>query len=200
MRPSRTLGNLALEWPPPTLRRPAGALWSSIEEAEDIVLGSVETREDTPRGAFGREPGALSTLSLRAHETWKGRPRSTLTFTADPDLVSSSPDGSEELVLVFLLDGGPRALGMATAHALLPLSSDEVADHREAVVEALVLQSRPDHGDENRLEWLVRRACRPGTRWHGLLDLLASGAEPRLADRLSPAQLDRIAAGLRGDG
>lgn len=192
-------------------------LWELVERAERIVLAEVidevEARrppidlEGAPSVTMVRGPGSLVLLSV--HETWKGATEEELQVTYSPGLICPAPPRYEvgRTVVAFLKRGEAGWWTVGLSYGTLYPAIEEVRDYRELVKEAVRLQSAITVTEAGSLDWLVDAASRPGTRWHGLYQLVPRSDElhsfydaeripalPKMG--LSLAHLKKIAVGF----
>lgn len=192
-------------------------LWDLVDRADRIVLAQVMEEievpapdvqlEGAPSATFLGGPGSLARLGVR--ETWKGAAEDEVRVIYAGNLICPAPPRYEtgRTVLAFLrqTEDGWRTVGLS--YGTLYPAAGEVDDFREMVKEAIRLQGTPPTISERR-NWLVEAASRPGTRWHGLYELVPGvdrlhsyydpERRPAAKTFLSHDQLAKIAAGFIG--
>jgi hypothetical protein len=155
-----------------------------------------------------REPFVDSEwANLRVLETWKGNAKITAVVVPYDGFAMCPPPphfraGKRVLAFLFRDKGGSYRAWYAPYSTLYP-TDDDVMPLRARVDEAIALQSDPLVSDADHIDWILRAAAHPGTRWQGLEGLrpvyeesrpLPPGNKPglRLADRMQLAQRARL--------
>lgn len=184
---------------------PPVTLWDLVEKADTIVLATVESEHRVDAGAGDRDWND-SVAQLSVAEAWKGKPDKRIGVSYPKGLLCPAPPRYEDglTVLAFLRHdkkGAYETVGLSygTLYPELP----EVPVYRELVRRAQTAQALADaSARENALvDWLVRAASAPATRWHGLYALAPAGdalhsyydgrKQPPI--KLTPEQLDSLA-------
>lgn len=185
-------------------------LWSLVERSETIVYAEVfKVENHTCRSGEGIECKFSSTIAtLHVLETWKGPAAGEIQVPFPAGLICPAPPryvkGAE--VVAFLSRDKNRWMTVGLSYGTLyPDGSHELEDLRAMTARAVSLQETKHVSKEDRVDWIVEAAARPGTRWHGLYELEPAGDEvhffyDRTGNRqsfaLSPAQKERIARGF----
>ncbi|MGD8376831.1 MAG: hypothetical protein PVF68_11870 [Acidobacteriota bacterium] len=190
-------------------------LWDLVDRSDRIVLAQVMEEIEVPPPDVDLEgapsatvlggPGSLARLGVR--ETWKGTAGDEIRVVYNGNLICPAPPRYETgmTVIAFLrqTEDGWRTVGLS--YGTLYPAAGEVDDFREMVKEAVRLQGGPPTISERR-DWLVEAASRPGTRWHGLYELVPETdrlhsfydpeRKPAARTILSHDQLEKIARGF----
>jgi hypothetical protein len=170
-------------------------LWSLTRRAQLVVLAEVTTlgtaprlKQDSPEDMGIRSfPEALA--RLRVLEVWKGPKLEQVEVRFDADVLCPAPPRytQGQRVIAFLVEDKGQwytaGLAYGTRHA--PDASAEEA-YRTAVREAVAAWAK-EPGAAERLDWGLRAARHPETRWDGLYGL----ASPR--PPLTRAQQEQLA-------
>jgi hypothetical protein len=184
---------------------PPVTLWDLVEKADTIVLATVESEHPIDKGADDRSwTDTIAELSVA--ESWKGKPDKRIEVPYPAHLICPAPPRYENglTVLAFLArdeKGAYQTVGFSygTLYPELP----EVPLFRELVRRAETAQALADAGarETARVDWLVRAASAPATRWHGLYALAPAAdavhsyydGRKQRSITLTPAQLDSLA-------
>jgi len=185
----------------------AHPLWDLVEESQLVVIAVVEGRRDVPL----EEARLLSTrvAVLKVLETLKGEGAPSLEVRYAPEVRCPAPPTyvTGRMVLAFLKRDKRGYLSTSTLSdgALYP-AFDEFPVFRSFIIEAVRLQQLAPgpHRDAARIDWLVRAASEPATRWHGAYGLTPDAdSEHAFHDRrpqgpvsLTPAQKKQLALAL----
>ncbi|WP_342375810.1 hypothetical protein NVS55_31625 [Myxococcus stipitatus] len=169
---------------------PPETLWSLTFEAEWVVWADVEAvrtltiEEAIQANQEDGESGAVARLRVR--EAWKGQAREgeELEVHYEHNLICPAPAHFEQglAVVAFLVHRAgkwrPVALSYGTRY---PASNDDAEAYRRAVTLARGAQDRWTQArivgrrldlEAARVDWQVRVAAHPATRWDGLYGLV----------------------------
>lgn len=184
-------------------------LWSLVERADLIVLAEVTSVRELPPAKDDEVRWNSAVAVLEVRETWKGRSAAKVEVPYPAGLACPAPPLylDKKTVLAFLhrAENGKEWETVALSYGTLYPDEDERGDFRDLVRRAMDLQRRRNLPEGVRVDWLVEAAARPGTRWHGLYELMPAfdrmhafydGSKERLTARyqLSEAQFERLAA------
>ncbi|NTX52960.1 hypothetical protein [Myxococcus sp. CA039A] len=184
---------------------PPVTLWPLTQEAELIVWADVERVRIAPRERDEQgmpwDDDEIATLKIR--ETWKGsvRPGERVEVLFSSDIMCPAPPRYEpgRSVIAFLSNGNGRwwTVGMSygTRH---PTNPADVDAYRRGVTAARGAQARSAppqrketaNSEQEHLDWQVRAALHPATRWDGLYELSQGAAA------LTRAQRQQLAHGF----
>lgn len=186
-------------------------LWELVEGSETIVYA--EILKITEKPACKSDPEAeecffeSAVATLRILETWKGPAAGEIQVPFPANLMCPAPPRyiKGEEVVAFLSRDRNRWTTVGLSYGTLyPEGRQEWEDLRAMTGRAVSLQRAGKVRPEDRLDWLVEAASRPGTRWHGLYELNPGSDEvhsyydqqSRKRLTLSGPQIDRIARGF----
>jgi hypothetical protein len=175
---------------------PPESLWTLTRRARLVVLAEVtsigtaprlprEGSEDTGFLPFPQEELAR----LRVLEVWKGPKLDEVAVRFSPDVICPAPPSYTEgaRVIAFLVEEEGQWYTEGLSYGTRPApNASAVEAYRTAVREAVSAQSK-EAGDAERLDWGLRAAVHPETRWDGLSGLASLQATP------SRAQQERLA-------
>lgn len=153
-------------------------LWSLTAEADLIVVAEVRGVEDLPRS---EDSWVSAVARLRVIETLKGPRLKTVEVPYAASLVCPAPAryAEGETVVAFLERDHDDAMWRTVSLSygtLYPADSD-LEDVTTMVRAAVAIQGDEalSRNPENKRRWLVQAAALPGTRWHGLYELVPGG-------------------------
>jgi hypothetical protein len=159
---------------------PPVTLWELTEKADTIVLATVEAERRRDGGADDDDDWNTTTAVLSVIEAWKGKPGARIDVPYPAGLLCPAPPRYEAglTVLAFLERGTKgRYETVGLSYGTLYPEPPEVDLFRQLVRRASTAQAAADAGarETARVEWLVRAAGPPATRWHGLYALAPQG-------------------------
>jgi hypothetical protein len=152
-------------------------LWELTKESELIVLAEVEAVEEyVSQGADSSRRGDVA--RLRIIEVWKGTKPERLEVRFRRGMVCPAPPRYEpgRRVVAFLkrYEDTWRTTGLSYG-THYPPDDGAVEAYWQSVRQALAAQESPL--ESRRVEWAVRTALHPSTRWDGLYMLAPSADE-----------------------
>ncbi|MEM9556936.1 MAG: hypothetical protein AAGC60_21940 [Acidobacteriota bacterium] len=153
---------------------PPVPLWGLVAKADLIVVAEVvevaerDADEDDWNSAVAR---------LEVIDALKGETGASIEVPFPAGLMCPAPPHYEpgERVLAFLSrdDGGWRTV--ALSYGTLYPDDEALEDFRLLIDRAIDLQTDEKAAERAPIDWLVRAAALPGTRWHGLYELAPWG-------------------------
>jgi len=187
------------------------SLWDLVREADLVVVARVDEVETFSTSAVNpQDPDIIditvegSRAHLRVLETWKGDRHERLVVEAAGVFDSWGAQYHEgKTVLAFLSSEEEAWRAIGDRSGTIYPSEDDLQSFRKAVRGAVALQKGGDVPENDRIDWLVDVASRPGTRWYGLDPLLddfvvessgeEEGSDGALKDGLVTPHLEELA-------
>lgn len=200
---------LALSWAAETAQAypiPPKPLWPLTADANLVVVAKVMGVQDY-EGDEDSWYSAIATLNVL--ETWKGESQGFVDVVYEANLTCPAPAQYSvgETVVAFLAWNNDESAWTTVSLSygtLYPKGKkrDDMAAMVKAAVEIQSADLTSEELKRAKLDWLVRAAALPGTRWHGLFELQPEGDPVRsfyarghqpVEDELSEAQLTVLA-------
>lgn len=184
---------------------PAQPLWALVNDADVIVIADVSLKWSEPFPETVEEFWVdRDHVSLSVRETLKGSAPAALVVDYSAGLICPAPPRYEvgRRVLAFLKQGTDgRFSTVGLSYGTRYPAESELDAFRTRIREAVALQSDPPVSDVDMIDWLIRTAAQPATRWHGIEpfgNYMRAGfgysgkRDVQLADMLRPEQLEQL--------
>ena len=180
-------------------------LWELVVDSDLVVVAQVDGVREKEKQEDDIFPFSIARLVV--HETWKGESLQTVEVVFPAGLICPAPPRylDKKTVVAFLAKDDGSWSTVALSYGTLYPTGSEIDDLRIMVRSARALLEDGASPAE-KTDWLVEAAARPGTRWHGLYEILPAADQlhsyydgnTRTAesDLLTRDQLARIAAGF----
>ncbi len=170
--PTRALGLPATSEP----------LWPLTAKAELIIVAEIVDIELIDRDELWNEAIA----HLKVLETLKGPEFDNVDVPFPVTLAHPGPPQylEDETVLVFLKREGKLWETVGLSYGTLYPQGPDLEDMRTMIGAALAVQGRTlseEALEDQKREWLVQAAALPGTRWHGLYELMGAAEAIRIS-------------------
>jgi hypothetical protein len=184
-------------------------LWELVEKADTIVLAVTERQDTRTSNKLDDDGWNNSVAKLSVTEAWKGHPGARIEVPYPGGMICPAPPRYEVgLPVIAFLEHDKRGRydTVGLSYGTLYPEPNEVETYKALVKLAVAARSIEDAAtrDKARVDWHVRAAIAPATRWHGIYALAPEGdalhafydRQPRKPMMLSADQLTALARGF----
>ncbi len=158
-------------------------LWPLTREASTIVVAKVEMVEEVAKQV---ELGASRVAKLSVIETLKGAASAKIEVSYNGNIICPAPpvyrEGQKVVAFLDRADDLSFSTVAFSYGTLYPGGEVELEDMKAMVRLAISIQSAgldPEKLEARKLDWALRAAALPGTRWHGLFELTPANEQVR---------------------